>query len=292
MTNDTPTQLTYQGLQRQTPLPSCVLNRDDLRTLFRRLQEKCAEGIDLQIATWERPEDTPPDEWEKLRNRAREATNLTAMVFGAGGQQLVTTEEDGLLDRNLPDHITSVVFDSANALRSALNVDALNRFQLRLDFTSPSNFSDYDPTSRPTLNDSRFEITGPEDTWVSGVHDLVMQFFNDRKSPRGWIHSPTVFMLVHWLIVMPAAIWVSYRAVELLPDSVAHVHPAFTAGLYFYFFFLAFVAFRLLKLFGRRMWPYVELAGEKQNLGRGVFIAIAIGLVTTLIYDLGKHILT
>lgn len=285
------TRQTYSGLRRETPLPSCILKRADLRTLFARLQEKGRSGLEFQIGGLDSPEGTNPDEWERLKDQARNAANLTAIVLGSGGEQLLTTEEDGLLDRNLPDRIISVMFDSAMGLKNSLNVDAQNRFLLKIDFSAPPNFNEYDPLSQPTPNGSSLEITGPDETWVSGVHELVVQFFRSRVTPRRLVHSGTAFFLLHWFLVVPASIWTSYRVVGHLPLGLTTAHPALTTGLYCYFFLLAFLAFRVLKLAGRRVWPYVELEGETRRVGRFFFTTISVGFCVALVYDLAKHFL-
>lgn len=281
---------TYRGLRRQTPLPCCVLTRSDIRTLYARLSEKVIEGLELQLSAAEKPDDLTEDEWEDLKAKAREAAQLTAMIFGASGEQVSTTETEGLLDRNLPDRITSVTLDSAMALKNALNVDARSRFSVTIDFTETPNFANYDPTVRPTPNASLLEVWGPDETWVSGVHELVIQFFKDRSSGRRLIHSSNVFFALHLLFVLPASIWISYRAVELLPPALTGTHPALTAGLYFYCFLVAFVAFRLIKLGVRRSWPYVELERDSRTPGRIAIVTIGGGVLVAFMYDLMKQL--
>ena len=282
----------YRGLRRETPLPCCILTRDDLRTLYVRLGEKVREGLEPQLAELERPDGFDPNEWEELKGQARDAAQLTAMVFGAAGEQVYATEEDGLLDRNLPDRITSVIFDSATALKSNVNVDARNRFKLTIDFSNPPGFNRYDPTSQPTLNGSVLEVTGPDETWVSGVHELVMQFFKGRETARRLIHSGNIFFAVQCLVVIPGSIWLSYRMVEVLPDALTHAHPVLTTTLYLYGFLLAFITFRLVKLGVRRAWPYVELEGDSKVLGRFFIATATTGLIVAFVYDLLKELVT
>lgn len=283
-----PAQPVHRTLRRETPLGPCILKRDELRTLFARLSEKGREGLESQIGPLPAPEGTDPEEWKRLKDQAREAANLSALVIGTGGEQVITTEESGLADRHLPDRIRSVVFDSATALKSTLNVDAQNRFVLRIDFSAPPNFNEYNPLSDPTPNNSQIEVSGPDETWVSGVHDLVLQFFKTRSTLRSLLHAPLVFFLLQWLVVFPACIWSAYRLVGALPSSLSEAHPVLTAGLYLYVFYGSFIIFRLLKLAGRRAWPYVELEGDSRRVGRVAFTTLSGGVLVGLLYDLLK----
>jgi hypothetical protein len=278
-------KVAQRWLRRTTPIPSSVISRADLRTLFSRLQEKVNESIERQIGHLACPPSMALANWEELKQQARDAANLTALVIGSAGEQVVTTEEAGLLDQHLPDRITSITFDAGLALKNSLNVDLENRFVLKLDFSDPPGFHEYDPQSRPTPNDSSLEVAGPEETWVSGVHDLILQFFQNRSTPREWLHSSWVFMAVHWLVVLPASIWLTYRLVNVLPDELTNAHPVFTAGLYIYFFYLAFVVLRVIKLVGRLAWPYIELEGASRGTARVVISTVAAGLIVPLIYD-------
>jgi hypothetical protein len=285
-------QQTYRGLRRETPLPSCILSRDDLRTLYARLSEKVSESLEGQLALAELPDGFDSAEWEDLKQQARDAGQLTAMVFGSHGEQVYTTEEDGLLDRNLPDRIETLVLDSASALKNAVNVEARNRFKVTIDFSNPRGFNGYDPTTQPTPNASSLEVYGPDETWISGVHDLVLQFFKSRATTRRLVHSGDVFFLVQWLVVFPASIWGSYRLVGFLPADLTGEHPVLTTGLYFYSFFSAFILFRLLKLWVRHAWPYVELEGNSRTLGRVALSTVTGGVAAALIYDVVKHVFT
>lgn len=290
MTNNGDAGHSYRGLRRETPVPCSKVTRQDLRILFARLEQKADEGVESQLNQAELPDDTTEEEFEEAKSQFRDASKLTAMVFGEGGEQMLTTTEDGLTDRNLPDRISSIVYDSSSAVKTALNIEPRNRFVLRLDFSQPPNFDQYNPFSQPTPNISALEVTGPDDNWVSGVHDLVSQFFEARKTPRRWLHSAGVFFAVHWLAVFPAMLWFSYRFVQSLPASFSQAHPVLQSALYIYFAYLSFLVLRLIMLAVRRLWPYVELEGGERGAGRFAITAVALGVVSTFIYDVLKSL--
>jgi hypothetical protein len=80
-------------------------------------------------------------------------------VLGADGQRIISRSVEALADSNLPDRTNHVRFESAAAMHEA-NVNPLNKFTVRLDFTEPPSFNVYNPWEQRTPNQSDIEVDG------------------------------------------------------------------------------------------------------------------------------------
>jgi hypothetical protein len=68
-------------------------------------------------------------------------------------------------------------------------------------------------------------VIGSDQTWVTGVYELIIGFFRERRRRRGWFHTQRSFNAAHWLIGFPAALWIVYRLNYYVP-ALDRIHPA------------------------------------------------------------------
>src|SRR5438477_3485779 len=101
---------TYRGLSRTYKLAPCVLTVEDLRRLFNELNERTQEAIERQGSSVVAP---PGQDASEFRRRMVEATPLTMMVFGGGGEQVILNAVEAIQPGVLPDLIRVIVYDSA-----------------------------------------------------------------------------------------------------------------------------------------------------------------------------------
>jgi hypothetical protein len=152
--------------------------------------------LEKHIATLQLPAGMDEADWKRtLRNLRRDA-RLTFTVNSADGEQIVARSIDALSDDGLPDRITFARFDSAAALQF-INITPIHRFYVHLDFTEPPTFANYDPWSQPTPNASQIEVIGSDQTWVTGVYELIIGFFRERRRRRAWPHTQRSFNAAH-----------------------------------------------------------------------------------------------
>src|SRR5207248_10330496 len=192
------------------------ISRNDLRKLYTQLDARTSDAVEKHIAGLHRPPDMDEQAWNRTLHNLRHDAQLTITVQGADGEQIVARSVEALSDDQLPDRITFARFDSAAALQF-INITPIHRFYVHLDFTEPPTFATYNPWSQPTPNASQIEVIGSDQTWVTGVYELIIGFFRERRRRRGWFHTQRSFSAAHWLIGFPAALWIVYRLNYYVP---------------------------------------------------------------------------
>jgi len=280
----------YRGTYRILKIQPCAVSIDDLRKLYTRLSEKTSEALEAYLGTINPQPGQDLQELDKLKDEARNIGGLTIIIIGANGEQIVDTRIDALSSDDLPDKITSITFDSAYALK-AFNVTLPNSFRLNLDFTEPPGFHAYNPWDQPTPNNSNLEVSGPNTTWVSGVHETVLSFFNERKRNRAWLHSQVTFNVLNWLFAFPASLWITYRIDNIFQSQLQNVHVTLRGALYVYLVLISLLAFRVIMAGFRWIFPVIELQGARSRKVRAVLGTGLGSLLLALLYDILKAIM-
>lgn len=285
-TETTGQALRYQGIYRSEPVPPCVLSRDDLIALYEKLSEKTEEALERELGEAEAPPETSEEDFEELKTQAQQVGRLGAMIQGADGEQIAVSSVDAFRSQRLPDKITSVTYDSAANLQAVQGWKPQNRFRLTLDFTEPPSLDKYDPTSTPTPNQSKFEITGPDSTWVTGVHETVKKFLENRGSRRKWLHENSTFNLYQAFVMLPGALWIVVRIAEEWGDRIRQWHSVIEGAVYVYVFLLALWALRAIAQVFRWTYPLIELEGSRSRKVQSIIALVLSTLLLSLVYDL------
>ncbi len=275
----------YQGLLRTGRIPSCKVSREDLIRLHHQLQGKSSEALEKLLNDWsEKPGQS--EDLESLKKQARRVGRLVVTIVGSNGEQRISTEAN-LSSDDLPERISSIVFDSAVGLQ-IYNIKVPNRLYLELDFTEPPIFYNYNPWDEPSPNKSSFRVEGPDITWVRGVHASILEFFRDRKTLRSWLHTQTAFNLLNYLVGFPIAFWVVYRLSGWIPPGL---HAVLLGCAYVYAGLLTLLLFRMAVGFFRWTYPLVELEGARNSRARILISTILATLFLSLLYDVLKTLL-
>lgn len=129
----------YRGLLYRPRLPSFHVSLEELARLFRELEEKTSESVELQISNWAKRPDQTDQQFEAIKADARHAGKLQVVIIGAKGEQIVAFSADALTAADVPDTVQTVNFDSnaGYSQRFGAAYQLLNRFKLFLDFTEP-----------------------------------------------------------------------------------------------------------------------------------------------------------
>lgn len=279
----------YRGTYRIIKIQPSAVSIDDLRRLYIRLSEKTSEALKAYLDSITPQPGQDPKQLENLKREARDIGGLTIIIIGANGEQIVDTHIDALSQYDLPDKITSITFDSASALKGC-NVTLPNSFRLNLDFTEPPGFHAYNPWDQPTPNNSSLEVLGPNTTWVAGVHETVVSFFNERKRNRAWLHSQVTFNILNWLFAFPAALWITYRIDNIFHAQLQSVHVTLRGALYVYLVLISLLLFRVIVAGFRWIFPVVELQGARSKKVRTALGVILSSLLLAVFYDILKAI--
>jgi hypothetical protein len=287
-----PVQHGYRGTYRILKIEPSAISVDDLRRLYTRLSEKTLEALGAHLGSINPQPGQDLQQLEKLKNEARSIGGLTIIISGANGEQIVDTRIEALSNDDLPDNITSITFDSSSALKN-FNVTLPNSFRLNLDFTEPPGFHAYNPWDQATPNNSNLEVSGPNTTWVSGVQETVLSFFNERKRKRNraWLHSQVTFNVINWLLAFPASLWITFRVDNIFQAQLQNVHVTLRGALYVYLVLISLLAFRVSVAGFRWIFPVMELQGARSKKVRTVLGAILGGLLLALLYDILKAII-
>jgi hypothetical protein len=286
----TPQGLTFRGISRSLRVPPCSLSLDDLKKLFGELNEQTLRAAERQYSLIQRPPETQEPEFTRLKSEAIAASGLSLVIIGTAGEQIVVTAPEAIEPSILPDGISSINFDSALSFNARMNYEPQNRFRLRLDFTEPPGFDAYNPWDQPTPNNSAFEITGTDDTWVAGVHQKVMEFLNRRRLRRNWLHTAMTFNLANWFIGFPAAFWAVFRMDSAFRDELMRWPTALRGALLIYLFLVALLFFRIFVGGLRWLFPLVELRGSRSIKARAAVGAVLVSIATAFLYDVLKAV--
>lgn len=278
-----PTDALVKGTIRQFAIRSCTLASDDLRRLKEILQQCAEEAIDLQIRGLKRQPGQTSEQFEALKTQVRQLLRPVVTVNSGTGDWVSGTGEEVLSDRELPDSITSVVYDSAFLFRGQTKTEPQNSFNVHLDFSRTPILDLSNLVLGPEQNKSACRLAGIDDTWVKASDDDLRNFFGQRKNARGLMHSRYSYDAALWLLGFPAAVDSVYhidRALKIseLPTSVGVL-------LYILIFFFLLILFRVM--FNHAKWVFPKIEGPERRswpkLHKGLVIVIGTTLISLVV---------
>lgn len=270
-----------RGTARQLQIPSCLLTPNDLRRLYRTLEQKAAEAADRQVATLTLQAGQTQQQFDALRSQVRTALTLVLRVQTGSGEWVGGTTMDPLTDEQLPSRIVKMEFDSSFLYRSQFHLAPNNAFTVTLDFSRPSVL---DMGNVPVANVSVAVISGLDATWANGLHDELVTFFRERPTRRGWLHFSQSYTLLVIVAGFPLSFDAVYHLAPLmrkaaLPDPLA-------VALYVYVVLLVLFLFRITFNYARWAFPKVELNAPRQHVAvvhRVAISAVALMIVSALV---------
>jgi hypothetical protein len=232
---------------------------------------------------------------EQAETNVRDNLRVTVIVTGANGEQVVTHDASGLDERHLPSVITAIALDSAWLMRLALQgQDSVNRCHILFDFDRPALIDLSNASGEPTPNSSNYRVVAANATWGVALADSIKAEFSGRALGRAWLHGTYTYDVLLLLVGFPIALWTAWRIWDAAPRHVTWEGTALPQLLVVYLFLLALYVFRCLFGVARWLWPYVELRRERQGAAtvfwRFVLGSVALGILTTLIYDIARAI--
>jgi hypothetical protein len=174
--------------------------------------------------------------------------------------------------------------------QAVLNFTPLCNVTLFLDFSRPPLFDFSRLPTLPTPNESNFAISADDESWFAATKSRTSQFFTDRRTSTEWLHRAGVYDALLIFIGIPIAIWLDFRVAGSI--STRTISSFVSGALYVYVFIATVVLFRLLFAYSRWVFPKVELDTELRSplRHRGVWGAISLSVVCSLLYDLLKYV--
>lgn len=282
--------LDYKGLNLKTFIPSSVISIDDLKNLYNQLDAKAGEALEKMISESKKPADQSEEDFNNLKEQARDVGHLTVIIHGGDGEQIVKSSKEIFEKQYLPESINTIIFDSSAGLET-LNINMLNRFFVNLDFAETPGFHKYNPWDKPTPNNSVIEVIGADHTWVTAIYETILKFFRSRKKKRAWLHSWITFNILNWLIGIPGSLWFVYRIDTIFSTFFEKLHGVLQGAIYVYVLLFALLIFRLIIGGFRWIFPLIELEGSRSKKIRGILGTVQSALLLALIYDVLKNII-
>jgi len=260
---------------------------NDLAKLFRELEEKTQESVDIQMSGWSKQPNQTDEQFAAIKADARRAAKLMVVMIGAKGEQIVDYSADALTAADVPDTIQTVTFDSSAAYtyRFGAAHQLLNRFKLVLDFSEPPLKGGYNAWQQSTPSNTAFELIGPNKTWVTAVRATVTSFFEERRRRRKWLHNNITFAALNWLIGFPIAIWLLVRFNSSMDAWLGDLHSAIKGTIYVYIFLAFALVFRVIIHGLRWAFPIAELEGARSLRVRALILAGPGALLIFLLYS-------
>lgn len=259
--------------------------------LGRILSELAIEALNRHFSTLVKPVEKSQDEWDEMLEKSRREDSLSVYVKGSDGEELVAASIADLKVEHLPRSLHTIIFNSSFLFSSRYQVNLQNQFMLTLDFTEAPNFSEYDPLQAPTPNVSKWEVQGPDGTWVAGAFERILTFFRQRRSRLDWIHSTRTFSFVYWMLVFPSSLIITLSLDEHYISSIFK-SPVLRGATDIYVFLMVIYLIRWLLSLFRWLFPIIQLkntpASTVKRIVASILIAIILGVVGDAIYDIIK----
>lgn len=275
----------YRGVRRIQRLPSCLLSLSDLNRLYVSLDKLARVAGEKLISSLEQAPEQSTEYFSAAKDEMRQCIALTVLVHGRAGEQLVAQTADCLNAEQLPAAISLVTFHSSSDIKSRFGLEPLDRFELRFDFSEPPTFFKYNPWQVPTPNVSSLDVVGSDEGWVHGVHATVTEFLNIRKSGHAFLHSPITFLILQWVLGLPAALWICYRCDSLLGSVAPGLGSTARGCMVVYAALVMLLVYRAGFWATRWVFPLMELEGSRSKNKRIAVVAVITSILVSILYD-------
>lgn len=275
----------WRNYTKRVAIGACKLRADDLKRLYRRINEKQIEAGDRVVSRFWKTENETQEQFQNRCKQAKEAFITTVQIKGANAE-VVTGHGESFFDSGLlPERIISIEYDTGFSPNALLKFMPVDRASVFLDFARPPILSSGLP-SEPTPNSSHWFVTAETEAWSTSLSTRLEQFFAERRRRIDWLHRSSTYDGLLIVMGVPLALWGAYRLGYPIQSRV-HLPSAVETGLYVYTFFFSLSVFRWMFSYARWVFPKIELESEKSSAGRHRFVwsAIIIGIVGSALWD-------
>lgn len=277
---------------RSSKIDSCLLNLSNLNKLYKILEEKVSEAVEIEIKEFIRPINMTDIEFDNIKNEINRVLKLCVTIIGTKGEQIVGYNNSILAIDTFPDDIQFIIFENISLFKSVAKREPLSKFEIKFDFTKPVIFDFSNPLFQQYQNTSLINIIGKNETWVDGLYQSIITFLGDKKKNRNWLHSKYIHDLLLYIIIWPIIFWSIYRFQKLNIINPDVTQVIFVA-IYIYFFLILYFTFRIIFNYSKWVFPLIEYNptdGSKMFRHRALLSAILIAISARLIWDIVKNI--
>jgi len=275
---------------RSSKVNSCSLNIEDFKALYRELNDKVNEALEIELTQSPAFENIPAGQARVLRDRIRQNFKLSVLIVGTK-EEILSGDDASVFDNeNLPNNINTITFDSSYYFKIVIGQEPMNKLFVQFDFKKQKLFDFSNPVTEPIENESSISVTGMNDTWVNGVYSSIKDFLENKKKNRNWLHKKHFYDLFLYVLFYPIAFWCIYRVTSLLPEKINIV--LLIAICLYLFIFLLFIL-RILFNYTRWIFPLLEFvptSGTKMGRHRATLYILALGIISATIRDIIKSL--
>jgi hypothetical protein len=260
---------------------ACRLRRDDLRQLYRIIQERQNDHRQTVLAQLAQQPTETAEQFETRRTRVANAFVITANITLASKEVITDSSEHFVTSENLPDNIVTVFF-STIAGPSAIGLTEQqqpHRATLLLDFSRPTVFDFSKFPTFATENASRLYIWSSSEQWFATLHKRISDLFTERHTGFDWLHKPGIYDVLLLTIGLPFSFAIDYLASPSI-TKLNFSSNVLTSAIYIYLFIAGLHIFRALFTYSRWVFPKAEIESQYSPpmRHRGVWAAIALGI--------------
>lgn len=274
-------------------ITSFSANKDELLKLFKKLEERNYAAGEIEVSNFKQM-DQSKEEYEKSKEALKNSFKTQICVTGTDGEQIIGAISEVFNSPNFPDKLKSILVSSDSSFQFNYDIKPRNHFTLFIDFNKPQILDLSFLPSQATPNESNIYVRGFDATWVHGVFSEANNFIDRHSSKFTWIHRHSIYDLLVWLLGLPFGFWTVYNLSGLLDKVFGSLSQFLLSAVYVYVFLASLLIFRLAFHYARWVWPLVEYQSPKNEAykHRITIVAIYIGLIGKLLYDLIKIILS
>jgi len=275
---------------RTSKIDSCSLTIKDFKVLFKLLNDKVNEAYKIEVNEPKIFENVPKEQVEEIKERLKQYYKLGVLIIGTKGEILTGDDDSVFDDDNFPNNISKITFDSSYFFKLMFGQEPMNKLIIQFDFKKQKVFDFSNPITEPILNESSITVAGRNDTWVSGVYAEIINFLEDKKKNRNWLHKRHVYDLFLFIFFYPTAFWCIYRVSGLLYGKINII---LLIAICLYIFISLLFILRILFNYTRWIFPLLEFipkSGTKMIKHRAILTIIVLGIISNLIVNIIKSL--
>lgn len=281
----------WRNFTKQAPITACRLNRNDLKLLYRLVNEKQIEHGNQVVSRLVQSDGETPEQFARRHVYVKNAFITTVSITGANGH-VVTGHGETIFDSSLvPERISSILYDTSFSPNAQLQYRPSDRASVLLDFSRPPLINFAAQPSAPTPNNSNWLVSAETESWSTSLSTRLSDFFSERKTLVDWLHRPATYDLLLLVAGFPLSLWGAYRVGDLIIVGKSLPFVLNTA-VYVYAFFVSANVFRALFSYSRWVFPKIELESSKSPAlrHRALWYTLVIGVLVSALWDAIKYL--
>ena len=260
-----------EGAERPLVVPPCELTVDDLRALAARLEKVLRQAAERESALFRPTNGAPPERHPYLRHLVRHLMRLRVRVQDDAGRWTCGSPLDVLREEALPEVVEQVVFETGLDAHSTTRGRALNTVVLTLDFRKQPIFDFGGGPQAVRADGYAGFVRGSDRGWVHHVETKLEEFFAERRTLSGWLHTRHTGPVLTVLFAIPMGLLWANHVDRLLIAQRANLTAMLHLGTLIYAVIVPVMAFRLILNYARRIYPRVR---GPEIVGRWDFLRV------------------